>query len=76
MNNEEKLEFIENLLGLPVYSLKEETYLSDIETWDTESMVNFQNELLALGKDILVEELEQCERVIELMRLIDQGEVL
>ena len=71
MNNEEKLEFIENLLGLPVYSLKEETDLSDVETWDMDAMVNLQNELADLGKDISIEELEQCERVIELLRLLD-----
>jgi len=71
MSNEEKLEFLENLLGLPVYSLKEETDLLDVETWDMEAMVNFQNELSDLGKDISIEELEQCERVIELLRLLD-----
>ena len=71
MSNEEKLEFIENLLGLPMYSLKEETALSDVEVWDMEAMVNFQNELIDMGKDILVEELEQCERVVELLRLLD-----
>lgn len=71
MSNDEKLEFIENLLGLPVYSLDEETDLSDVEVWDMEAMVNFQNELSELGKDIPIEELEQCERVIELLRLLD-----
>ena len=71
MSNEEKLEFIENLLGLPVYSLEEKTDLLDVETWDMEAMVNFQNELSDLGKDISIEELEQCERVIELLRLLD-----
>jgi len=71
MNDEEKLEFIENLLGLPTYSLKEETFLDDVETWDMDTMVNLQNELLDLGKDISIEELQQCERVVELLRLID-----
>ena len=71
MSNDEKLEFIENLLRLPVYSLDEETDLCDVEVWDMEAMVNFQNELSDLGKDISIEELEQCERVIELLRLLD-----
>jgi len=71
MNNEEKLEFIENLLGLPVFSLKEETDLNDVETWDMDAMINFQSELSDLGKEIAIEELEQCERVIELLRLLD-----
>ena len=71
MVNEEKLEFVENLLGLPLYSLKEETELVDVETWDIEAMVNFQSELANLGKDISIEELQQFERVIELLRLLD-----
>ena len=71
MSDEEKLEFIENLLGLPMYSLKEETDLLDVEVWDMDAMVNFQNELSDLGKDISIEELEQCERVVELLRLLD-----
>jgi len=71
MNNEEKLEFIKNLLGLPVFSLKEETDLNDVETWDMDAMINFQSELSDLGKEIAIEELEQCERVIELLRLLD-----
>ena len=71
MVDENKLEFIENLLGLPLYSLKEETELSDVETWDLNTMTDFQNELLDLGKNISIEELEQCERVIELLRLLD-----
>lgn len=71
MSDEEKLEFIENLLGLPMYSLKEETNLSDIETWNLDTMVDFQNELLDYGKDISIEELQECERVVELLRLID-----
>lgn len=75
MSNEEKLEFIENLLGLPMYSLEEETNLLDVEVWDTEAMVNFQTELLERGKDISIDELEQCERVIELLRLIDWEEI-
>jgi len=71
MNDEEKLEFVENLLGLPLYSLKEETKLEDVETWCLETMTDLQNELADLGKDISIDELEQCERVIELLRLLD-----
>ena len=71
MNDDEKLEFVENLLGLPMFSLKEETLLSDVETWNIDTMMDFQNELADFGKDILVEELEQCERVVELLRLLD-----
>ncbi len=71
MVDEEKLEFIENLLGLPLYSLKEETGLSDVETWNIETMISFQNELIDMGKDISIDELQQCERVIELLRLLD-----
>lgn len=71
MNNEEKLEFLENLLGLPLYSLKEEMFLDDVETWDIETMTDFQNELVDLGKEISIEELQQCERVVELLRLLD-----
>ena len=71
MDNEEKLEFIENLLGLPMCSLREETFLEDVETWDLDSMINLQNELIAQGKNISIEELQECERVIELLRLLD-----
>lgn len=71
MIDDEKLEFVENLLGLPLYSLSEETELSDVETWNLDTMTDFQNELTDLGKDISIEELEQCERVIELLRLLD-----
>lgn len=71
MTDDEKLEFIENLLGLPLYSLKEETELNEVEVWDLNTMTDFQNELLDLGKNISIEELEECERVIELLRLLD-----
>jgi len=71
MNDDEKLEFIENFLGLPLYSLKEETFLSDVENWNLDSMVDFQNELIDLGKEISIEDLQECERVIELLRLLD-----
>ena len=71
MIDDEKLEFIENLLGLPLYSLSEETELLEVETWDLDTMTDFQNELLDLGKEISIEELQQCERVIELLRLLD-----
>ena len=74
MENEEKLEFIENLLGLPMCSLEEDTFLTDIETWNIDTMIDFQNELLNMGKDISIEELEECERVIELLRLIESEE--
>lgn len=71
MDNEEKLEFIENVLGLPMYCLKEETNLCDIETWNVDTMLDFQNELLNIGKDISIDELQECERVVELLRLLD-----
>ena len=74
MENEEKLEFIENLLGLPMCSLSEDTFLTDIETWNIDTMIDFQNELLNMGKDISLEELQECERVIELLRLIKTDE--
>lgn len=71
MEEDEKLEYIENLLGLPMYSLREETALCDVETWNIDTMIDFQNELLDRGKNISIEELQECERVIELLRLID-----
>lgn len=74
MENEEKLEFIENLLGLPMCSLSEDTFLIDIETWNMDTMIDFQNELLNMGKDISIEELQECERVIELLRLFGPDE--
>jgi len=70
MNDDEKLELIEKILGVPMYSLNEETELVDVETWDLDTMEEFQNELIDLGKDISIEELQQCERVIELIRLL------
>ena len=71
MDNEEKLEFIENILGLPMYCLKEEMELSDVETWNMDTMIDFQNELIDMGKDISIDELQECERVVELLRFLD-----
>ena len=74
MENEEKLECIETLLGLPMCSLNEDTFLIDVETWNIDTMIDFQNELLNMGKDISIEELQECERVIELLRLFETDE--
>ena len=71
MSDEEKLEFVERVLNVAQYSLKEEDFLEDIYEWDMDSMENFQAELQNIGKDIDIEELKNCERVIELIRLLD-----
>ena len=71
MSDEEKLEFVERVLNVAQYSLKEEDFLEDIYEWDQDSMDNFQAELQNMGKDIDIEELKNCERVIELIRLLD-----
>ena len=49
----------------------EEDFLEDIYEWDQDAMDNFQAELQNIGKDIDIDELKNCERVIELMKLID-----
>ena len=71
MSDEEKLEFVERVLNVAQYSLKEEDFLEDIYEWDSDAMDNFQAELQNMGKDIDIEELKNCERVIELIRLLD-----
>lgn len=71
MSDEEKLEFIEGVLNVAQYSLSEEDLLEDIYEWDMEAMDNFQSELQNMGKNIDIEELRQCERVVELCRLLD-----
>ena len=58
MSDEEKLEFVERVLNVAQYSLKEEDFLEDIYEWDQDSMENFQAEFQNMGKDIDVEELK------------------
>lgn len=71
MSDEEKLEFIERILNVAQYSLNEDDFLEDIYEWDMDAMDSFQAELQNMGKDIDIEELKQCERVVELCRLLD-----
>lgn len=70
MESSEKLDLLEELLQLPNGSLTEETYLEDVDGWDSFTMANLQTEFAMRGIDIPLEELEKFERVSELCRLI------
>lgn len=70
MESSEKLDLLEELLQLPNGSLTEETYLEDVDGWDSVTMANLQTEFAMRGIDIPLEELEKFERVSELCRLI------
>ena len=66
----EKLALVESILNVAEFSLKEEDYLEDIVEWNEETIERFHDELISRGKDIDIEELKECERVVELCRLI------
>lgn len=71
MTLDEKLEFLENVLHAPKYSLEEDTELITLEGWESLNILNLQMELIAKGIMVKEEELMRCSTVGEICSLMN-----
>ena len=69
MTIEEKLQLIERILRTEPNTLKEETELSTLQTWDSLTILNLQIELTAIRPDLQFDSLYQCNTVGEVCEM-------
>lgn len=70
MTIEEKLSFIERVLNVEPYTLNEDTALSDINEWDSLTILNLQIELTAFMSELTFDDLRKCVTVSEVCSFI------
>ena len=70
MTTAEKLQWIEQVLGLAPNSLAEDTQLDALPAWDSLTILNLQIELTALRPDTQFDDLYQCATAGEICAMI------
>jgi len=70
MTTEEKIKLIEKTLNEKANSLKEDTKLSDLKSWDSLNILNLQIELSVLNPELQFDDLYPCETVGDICALV------
>jgi len=70
MTVKEKLEIVEKVLGEAPNTLKEETSLNSLQTWDSLTILALQIELTAIRPDLQFDNLYMCHTIGDICEMI------